>query len=60
MDELVPWPMLGQDLLVSLKATFMTPRHLQAAFDSEDDCCNLITSFFPLMVEEDVRTQLLF
>ena len=55
MDELVPWPMLGQDLLVSLKAAFMTPRHLQAAFDSEDDCCNLITSFFPLMIEEDVR-----
>ena len=34
---------------------FKTLRHLQAAFDNEDDCCDLITSVFPMMVEEDVR-----
>ena len=55
MDGDVPWPMLRQELLVCFQNLFKNPRHLQAAFDTEDDCCGLITSTFPLMVEEDVR-----
>ena len=55
MDGDVPWPMLRQELLVYFQNLFKNPRHLQAAFDSEDECCELISSAFPLMVEEEVR-----
>ncbi len=55
MDGDVPWPMLRQELLVYFQNLFKSPRQLHAAFDTEDDCCELINSAFPMMVEEDVR-----
>ena len=50
MDGDVPWSMLRQELLVYFQNLFKSPRPLQAAFDTEDDCCELINSAFPLMV----------
>ena len=53
MDGL--WPGLDPNLLVVFQSLFSTPLSLQAAFDDEAECCILLESVFPDMVEEDVR-----
>lgn len=51
------WPALEPSLLSSVQRSFRTPLHLQAAFDSLEDCFDLVTSFFPDLVDEEVRNQ---
>ena len=53
MDGL--WPGLDPNLLVVFQGLFSTPLSLQAAFDDEAECCILLESVFPDMVEEEVR-----
>ena len=50
-----PWPTLDPALLGFFQSIFPSTRNLQAAFDSIGDCCGLITSKFPDMIDEDVR-----
>ena len=53
MDGLRPG--LDPNLLVVFQSLFSTPLSLQAAFDDEAECCILLESVFPDMVEADVR-----
>ena len=53
MDGL--WPGLDPNLLIVFQGLFSTPLSLQAAFDDEAECCILLESVFPDMVEEEVR-----
>ena len=50
-----PWPVLDPALVGFLQSTFHSARNLQCAFDNVDDCCNLIQSRFPDMIDEDLR-----
>eukprot|EP00435_Cladocopium_sp_Y103_P067642 s272_g30.t1 len=51
MDEL--WPPLEDGLLAHLKRTYVTPLRLEAAFDNDEECLDMLTSEFPDIVEED-------
>ena len=50
-----PWPVLDPALVGFLQSTFHSTRNLQCAFDNVADCCNLIQSRFPDMIDEDLR-----
>eukprot|EP00435_Cladocopium_sp_Y103_P039265 s1608_g10.t1 len=51
MDEL--WPPLEDGLLAHLKRTFVTPLRLDAAFDNDEECLDLLLAEFPDLLEED-------
>ena len=51
------WPSVDPAVLSFLKRHFGTPLHVQAAFDSEDDCMSLLALGFPDMIEEDLRNE---
>ena len=50
-----PWPVLDPAVVGFLQSIFPSTRNLQCAFDSVDDCCSLIQSRFPDMLDEDLR-----
>ena len=50
-----PWPRLEPAVLGFLQSIFPTTRNLQAAFETVDDCCELVASKFPDMIDEDLR-----
>ena len=50
-----PWPGLEPAVLGFLQSIFPTTRNLQAAFETVDDCCELVASKFPDMIDEDLR-----
>ena len=51
----IDWPSVPEHIASFLSRNFVHVRHLDAAFDSLEDCEELITSGFPGMVAEDVR-----
>eukprot|EP00435_Cladocopium_sp_Y103_P001505 s953_g1.t1 len=53
MDD--DWPGLDPSVLVSFRRLFRSPLSLQAAFDDDASCVELVQSVFPDMVDEDVR-----
>ena len=50
-----PWPVLDPAVVGYLQSIFPSTRNLQCAFDSVEDCCILIPSRFPDMLDEDLR-----
>ena len=48
------WPVLDDSLLSVIVHYFKTPLRLQAAFDDDTSCSELISSIFPDLVSEDV------
>ena len=48
------WPNIGQDLLLGLQKHFISPLHLDAAFETDLGAAELLRSLFPDMVPEDV------
>lgn len=58
MDDLWPnesWPNLDPVLLLSVQKIFKSPLNLQAAFECENDCYDLIADLFPDLVDEAIR-----
>ena len=49
------WPIVPDHVLAFISNNFRHSRHLDAAFDSLDECEGLIASGFPGMVAEEVR-----
>ena len=49
------WPLVPDHVLAFISNNFKHGRHLDAAFDTLDDCEELVTSGFPGMVAEEVR-----
>ena len=49
------WPSVPEYIASFLSRNFVHVRHLDAAFDSMEECEDLIVSGFPGMVAEDVR-----
>ena len=50
-----PWPVLDPAVVGFLQSIFPSTRNLQCAFETVDECCSLIQSRFPDMVDEDLR-----
>lgn len=51
------WPPAEDEVLLHLKRVYRTPLVLQAAFDSFEECCALISDAFPDLIHETVRDQ---
>eukprot|EP00435_Cladocopium_sp_Y103_P066069 s1270_g28.t1 len=51
--NLEPWKLGKDGLLAHLKRTYVTPLRLDAAFDTDEDCLEMLISEFPDIVEED-------
>ena len=49
------WPLVPDHVLAFISNNFKHSRHLDAAFDTLDDCEGLVASGFPGMVAEEVR-----
>lgn len=52
--DMVDWPVVDDALLNVLVHYFKTPFRLQAAFEDEASCTELIQSIFPDLISEDV------
>eukprot|EP00435_Cladocopium_sp_Y103_P020863 s2122_g5.t1 len=52
MDD--QWPPLDEGILAHIQRVFVTPLRLEAAFDTDDDCVELLTAEFPDLVGEDL------
>ena len=50
-----PWPVLDPAVVGFLQSIFPSTRNLQCVFETVDDCCSLIQSRFPDMLDEDLR-----
>ena len=50
-----PWPVLDPAVAGFLQSIFPSTRILQCAFETIEDCCSLIQSRFPDMLDEDLR-----
>lgn len=51
------WPVLEPSVLSFIRRHFVSPLHLQAAFDDEQDCIDLIKVEFPDIIDETLRDQ---
>ena len=48
------WPGVSDGILGHLKCMYLTPLRLDAAFDNDEECSELLSSEFPDMVGEDL------
>ena len=48
------WPGVSDGILGHLKRVYVTPLRLDAAFDNDEECSELLSSEFPDMVGEDL------
>ena len=48
------WPAVEPGILGHLQRIFVTPLRLDAAFDSDEECLQMLTEEFPDMVGEDI------
>ena len=51
----IPWPAVEPGVLNFLRRTFVTPLRLDAAFEDETGCGELLSLGFPLMLDEEIR-----
>ena len=51
----VSWPAVEPGVLSFLQRTFHSPLRLDAAFDGDADCAELLAEGFPQMIDEEVR-----
>ena len=49
------WPQVEPGVLAFLQRVFAQPWRLEAAFDDDQDCSDLLRSEFPLMVDEELH-----
>ena len=55
MDGHAVWPAIDAGILAHFEKLFVTPVRLDAAFDCEDDCNDLLLSAFPDILDVDLE-----